>query len=631
MLSVEVLEARAMLAGNITAATSAGNLIIHGDSADNGVLISQGGPGEFVVTGYALGGAGTSINGQSSAAVLTGITGDIRIDLGKGNDALAIGQSATDLAGFSDLIDLQLDPGTDSGSDPDVAVLAVPKNLSIVGGGGADTVVVIAAVGGSAKIDTGNQDDSVGFGNLTGRPQLAVGGNLSIVTGKGGSYVDVENVVAVGLLNMQGGEGSDVVAAVNSKFADAKIATGGGNDAVGLVDLDLNSELVVDTGAGNDDLTVAFFSAGQGKGPTSWTRGAGRLTIRTGDGADVVDITDFAVDQARVDTGSGDDGDIFFPVLIANATISGSLTVNTGAGNDFVAVLGASLGQLSVDTGAGNDGTPDQPVQISDVHVAGGMNVTTGQGNDVALLAFVSADHLAVDMGSGDNQLDVTDESSIANAMRIGMGGGNDRLRMDTFAGTFAQQTGSLSIDMGAGTDTVDFLSLIVVGKINITLGAGNDTLTADHLFPYGDAKIDAGAGNDSVSLTDTEAHHDVNILLGAGDDSFTAMFDLMVAHNLELHLGAGHDTVSASGLDIVNQLLIDGNGGDKAVTVVSSLIEGDLKVLLGPGSDTLSIIATAVYGTAKLRGGSGHDGLDLDGVNIGSLDQKEFEEVDIH
>src|SRR5262249_14916053 len=81
-LHVEQLEGRAMLAGNVTASVSGGNLIIRGDNVDNGVVISQTDPGTYLVTGIDTAGGPTTINGNTDAT-FTGVTGSFDIDLKK--------------------------------------------------------------------------------------------------------------------------------------------------------------------------------------------------------------------------------------------------------------------------------------------------------------------------------------------------------------------------------------------------------------------------------------------------------------------------------------------------------------------------------------------------------------------
>ena len=110
---LETLEPRAMLAGNVNVFVSGGSLFVQGDANDNAVLIQQEGNGTYSVTGLdfntlgvtGLGFAGgpTSINGDDSgeAAIFSGVTNDINVDLKGGNDGLGIGNDIEALDGLA--------------------------------------------------------------------------------------------------------------------------------------------------------------------------------------------------------------------------------------------------------------------------------------------------------------------------------------------------------------------------------------------------------------------------------------------------------------------------------------------------------------------------------------------------
>src|SRR4051812_30838912 len=96
----EALENRHLLAGNVTAQIVNGNLIVTGDNSDNVILISSttATPTTITVTGLGNGvGGSTVVNGGASGNVvaLTGFTGQIRVNMKGGNDNLAINSVAS--------------------------------------------------------------------------------------------------------------------------------------------------------------------------------------------------------------------------------------------------------------------------------------------------------------------------------------------------------------------------------------------------------------------------------------------------------------------------------------------------------------------------------------------------------
>src|SRR6478752_8159380 len=131
---VEQLERRSMMAGNVAVNVSGGNLIITGDNRDNAVLVQQGAnPGEYVITGFDFADSGevgfqagpTTITGSGSAQVpdLGGtsarlvhhVTGNIIINMNKGNDAVAVGNSIDDLIALAESCGFGLGLGSGSG------------------------------------------------------------------------------------------------------------------------------------------------------------------------------------------------------------------------------------------------------------------------------------------------------------------------------------------------------------------------------------------------------------------------------------------------------------------------------------------------------------------------------------
>src|SRR5258708_6010556 len=90
--ALEGLERRALLAGNVTAFFNSGSLLLSGDAAANGVSIEQVAGGKYVVSGFALDGSPTLING-APYKVFSGVTNDVAVNLEGGNDLLVIGNN----------------------------------------------------------------------------------------------------------------------------------------------------------------------------------------------------------------------------------------------------------------------------------------------------------------------------------------------------------------------------------------------------------------------------------------------------------------------------------------------------------------------------------------------------------
>ena len=186
------------------------------------------------------------------------------------------------------------------------ALSEVGGDVRVTGGGGQDEVtassmfqadrdVVLNLMGG---------DDTVSLGDTSGA--LAVGGNLSVLTGDGDDTVTVLGVTVAGVSNFMTGNGSDLLS------IDAAAAFTG--------------EVTANLGAGNDFLDIA-----QNTGSTAGVTFAGRAAFLLGAGND----------QLRLGLAVAADGDPNSSVAFNG---SGSV-IDGGAGADtFAAATGQFTG-----------------------------------------------------------------------------------------------------------------------------------------------------------------------------------------------------------------------------------------------------------------------------------------------
>ena len=186
-LGVEALELRAMMTGNVTAVVEAnGSLRISGDTADNGIVITQTATNTFQVAGDAT----TTINGQTlgTPAVLSGVTKSFKIEMNSGNDSVTIQN------------------------------LTVPKNLKLEGNAGDDTLLVSnVIVNGNAVIKGGAGVDTITATQVDTDHTLLVDGGESTdtinVSDSSGDFL---------LINSR--RGKDIVAKQSNDF-DASLQT----------------------------------------------------------------------------------------------------------------------------------------------------------------------------------------------------------------------------------------------------------------------------------------------------------------------------------------------------------------------------------------------------------------------
>ncbi len=86
-MGIEALEDKLLLAGDVTATVVDGNLMIRGDADSNGVAITSGDVlGEYLVGGLMAGDGPTSVNGNFHRTVVNGVSGNILVGMGDGDD-----------------------------------------------------------------------------------------------------------------------------------------------------------------------------------------------------------------------------------------------------------------------------------------------------------------------------------------------------------------------------------------------------------------------------------------------------------------------------------------------------------------------------------------------------------------
>ncbi len=484
---VEQLERRSMLAGNVTAFEAGGSLFVRGDNSDNLVLIQQTGDNEYTVTGLDFADANlsdppfsagpTSINGdENGTVVFTGITGDIIVDLKKGDDGLGIGNTVEELAilaeecGFGFGFGSGSGNGTASGSgsfptqvEPEITSdrFLAPRNLIITTGDGNDGVAIVADVRRNAIINTGNGFDAVGIGaTVTDHEEHSViGDDLVIVTGKQDDFICIHGLFVEDQVVLDTGDGNDDIFADGWDARGVTIVTGNGNDLVELDSFDLDNQLVINTGNGNDGVFVDDFSTGQGNGPNG-TRGAGYVTVVTGNGNDDVELTSFDANGVTINTGAGNDG--------------------TPNGESPITVADAEIYTDQNDDGNFDEGEP-----------AGPLTIVTGAGNDLVDVVSLDAGNIVINLGPGANVLNVADVF-VANNVSIVGGSGRDTVSIaDSTVG------GTTTIVLGAGNDTLNIFNS-TSRRTRLFGGPGRDTLTTDSLLSNGSFDTDGDGTKDT-------------------------------------------------------------------------------------------------------------------------------------
>ncbi len=231
--SVESLESRKMMAGDVSVSVGGGDLRITGDSSSNEIRVSQVAIPDLG-RGYRFEGVnGTTVNGQDVFVLhdASVVDDDIRINMRGGDNKVALigpDEFGHDVP-FSVAGDLMIRSG--GGNDTIyVELVGVEGDVSIRTRGGEDAIVTnLETVGNRMQIQSGSGNDLVQITQLTAANQVMI--NL----GSGDDTLMTAGVNVASDFDIKMGAGEDGMFAISSIFA-AGLSLNGGSSADILVD-----------------------------------------------------------------------------------------------------------------------------------------------------------------------------------------------------------------------------------------------------------------------------------------------------------------------------------------------------------------------------------------------------------
>jgi hypothetical protein len=291
--SLESLEARHALAGNVVAVLTEGTLTILGDEQSNGVnIIYDVATKQHRISGIEAGGSATTINGAATPAAFSGVK-HVQVRLGAGDDKLDFGAA-------------------------DQVYTAIGKKLSIEMGSGNDTV----------ELGRAGNDPSVGT-NVAHR--LFVNQGIWIDLGDGNDQLDVANLKTNKSLIVMAGGGDDVID-FPTEFTPAGATT------PRMFPVNIKGNLHFQLGQGDDDLTLWHVRVGQ------------HLRVLDPSGQSMVCLVDVAVNE-NLQIRTGNDSDF----VKLEYVVADELQLYTNGGNDDVELRHTRFKRMNVRTGAGSD------------------------------------------------------------------------------------------------------------------------------------------------------------------------------------------------------------------------------------------------------------------------------------
>jgi hypothetical protein len=314
-LSVERLEDRALMAGNVTASVQRGVLVITGDASDNAITVNWVQKNTYQVLSAEANSANTTVNGVDSTTAnpqtFSGVTKGIRIVMNAGNDTVTFG--APDSTAFAVAGYLQIDMG--AGND----TVNLGRNETVANN--VTTPENEVSIGASVSIAMGNGNDTVNITNTTIARDLVIHADVHGLVPSSLDGSDTVNFATT--FTPEGGETAVFPVTVGGK---ATIMLGGGSDTLNMANFTAAKGLLVGDLGGNLNMNVTDSRVGgelklQKAGGASNTINvdnvtAGTLRLNTGNGVDTITVRDSIFERLYMNTADGKD-----IITIGNTTV----------------------------------------------------------------------------------------------------------------------------------------------------------------------------------------------------------------------------------------------------------------------------------------------------------------------
>jgi len=485
---------------------------------------------------------------------------------------------------------------TIANSGASIAISGLPAQVTIDGAEGANDSLVVEALGGNdtmnasaiaageimLTIDGGDGNDTI-TGSQGDDTLLGGGGDDNVIGGRG------DDVALLGSGNdrftWNPGDGSDVVEGqdgvdilqFNGSNADEKMDVSANGSRVrlfrdvGNVTMDLNGieQIKIATLGGADNVTVNDLT-GTGVNEVFVQLGS---SAGGGDGQqDTVVVNGTATDDTiRVSTAGAA---VVVTGLSAKTDVNGidpgsvdALTINGLGGDDNINASQLRAGQvkLTINGGDGNDAITGS---------AGDDQVLGGRGSDTALLGGGN-DTFVWNPGDGS---DIVDGQTGVDTLLFNGANVNENIDISANGSRarFFRDVGNVTMDL-KGMETIDFNALGGADTINVNdlTGTGVKNVNIDLASPPGSGVGDGQA--DTVVINATSAS-DVIMVVNTGS---------------AITVSGLAATVSISGFEANDNLVINGLGGDDVITA--------------PGLSGMQLTANGGNGNDVIIGGPGH------------------------
>lgn len=271
----------------------------------------------------------------------------------------------------------------------------------------------------------------------------------------------------------------------------------------------------------------------------------------------------------------------------------------------------------------GSDADAVQMMVVGSSVVLRGLNGSTVNGSTddfvVRTGSTLAPGNVFVDFNGGNDTFAVANGAGIRGGCTVNLGEGDD-----TFAMQNASVGNTLSVNLGAGNNSLSTLTVDIVREAFFTSEGGNDVFSLKSTVVGRTLDINSGAGNDSIVIEGTGGTQRVigkttSIQMGDGNDNFVST-NGMFCRDFFLDMGAGDDFVRSSGCVFrKNVTVLLGSGDDNVVTSGANGFSLVTTIIGQGGTDNVEVSAGTIVrhrNTIDVDSPSVSDALETDRLN---------------
>ncbi len=293
--------------------------------------------------------------------------------------------------------------------------------------------------------------------------------------------------------------------------------------------------------------------------------------------------------------------------VVAGGATAGSVVI-TGVNGTTIngsssATLSGFTGGVTMSLGSGN-----VSVSIADLTIAKGVTITGGAGKDTVDIGAIASAAAAA--------APAADTVSIGGSLVVTLGGGSDTVTVGAIGGTTPDVTvgGTVGITVGGGNDTVTEDATTITGSESILTGTGTDsvligtgaaTVTINNLAPTFKPAVITVKPATPTTPAGVNVAGSLVITVGTGNDTITEE-SLLVGATESIYMGSGADNVTI-GPAVAGPCVMPASVTAAAITQLVDeggvAVEGSLDVLLGSGNTSVSATDLSVGGTLLISG----------------------------